>query len=230
MVFCWKITYRLFTRIRNSLMHRLLLSALVFSLLPLTAFADDQEEDFIPLAKGKWAAGWQEAVIVKDNIIEGDGFFTERKFGDFVLRFDFKLKPGSNSGIGIRGKLNENAAYSGMEIQVLENTHPKYANLKQWQYHGSIYGVVPAKRGHLKPTGEWNTQEILAKGDHIKVTLNGVVIVDARLKEAAPEGKTIDGRPHPGLFNKDGYLRICGHGGGVQFKNMRIKLLDKDEE
>lgn len=190
------------------------------------ALAADQEKGFMPLQDGDKATGWDKKVVVKDGHLEGDGFYTARKFGDFVLRFDFKLKPGSNSGIGIRAKLGQNAAYSGMEIQVLENTHKKYANLKEWQYHGSIYGVAPAKRGFLKPVGEWNTQEISAKGDHIKVTLNGTVIVDAHLNEVAKDGKTIDGRPHPGLFKKDGYLRICGHGGGVQFRNMRIKPLD----
>lgn len=170
---------------------------------------------------------WEETVIVTpEGYLDGDGCYLGREYGNFILRFDFKTEPGANSGMGIRSVRGQNAAYSGMEIQVLEDTHPKYANLADWQYHGSVYGIVAAKRGAAKPVGEWNSQEIIANGDHIKVTVNGVVIVDARLSEAAPEGKTIDGKEHPGLNRPSGFLRLCGHGGGVQFRNIRIKTLE----
>ena len=85
-------------------------------------------------------------------------------------------------------------------------------------------GVVPAKRGALKPVGEWNSEEIIARGHHIVVKVNDQVIVDANIAEASKNG-TIDGRKHPGLLRKEGYLGILGHGGGVDFRNMRIKEL-----
>lgn len=185
------------------------------------------EECFICLMPKDGKSGWEKTVnTTADGYIDGDGCYMDRKFGDFVMRFEFRLKEGSNSGIGIRSVPGQNAAFNGMELQVLDNTAEKYSKLKQWQYHGSIYGVVAAKRGALKKVGQWNVQEIVAKGNHIKITLNGQVIIDANLKEAAPEGKTLDEREHKRLFAKDGHIRLCGHGGGVEFKNMRVKPLD----
>jgi hypothetical protein len=83
-----------------------------------------------------------------------------------------------------------------MEIQVLDDSSPIYANLQQYQYHGSVYGVIPARRGSLKPVGEWNEEEIWIKGNHIRVTVNGTVIVDGDLAEASRNG-TIDHNDHP---------------------------------
>ncbi len=191
--------------------------------LSATGRAED-EKCFVSLMPKDGKSGWEKTVTTTpEGYIEGDGCYIAKKFGDFVLRFEFRLKPGSNSGIGLRSEQGQNAAFNGMEIQVLDNSAERYANLKEWQYHGSIYGVVPAKRGALKKVGEWNVEEISAIGDHIKVTLNGQVIVDAKLREAAPGGKTLDGKKHHRIFAKDGYIRLCGHGGGVEFRNMRIK-------
>ena len=196
------------------------LAILVFS-APLNA---EDEKCFVSLMPKDGKSGWEKTVhTTPEGYIEGDGCYIAKKFGDFVLRFEFRLQPGSNSGIGLRSEQGQNAAFNGMEIQVLDNSAERYANLKDWQYHGSIYGVVPAKRGALKKVGEWNVEEISAIGDHIKVTLNGQVIVDAKLHEAAPDGKTLDGKKHHRIFAKDGYIRLCGHGGGVEFRKMRIK-------
>jgi len=200
-----------------------LVAALAIVSLSATLHAAD-EKCFVSLMPKDGKSGWEKTVhSTPDGYINGDGCYTAKKFGDFVLRFEFRLKPGSNSGIGLRSEQGQNAAFNGMEIQVLDNSAERYAKLKKWQYHGSVYGVVPAKRGALKKVGEWNVEEISAIGDHIKVTVNGQVIVDAKLKEAAPEGKTLDGKKHHRIFAKDGLIRLCGHGGGVEFKNMRIK-------
>lgn len=106
----------------------------------------------------------------------------------------------------------------------LDDEHPRWKNLKPYQYHGSIYGVVPCKRGHLKPAGVWNSQEIMADGGRVRVTLNGQVIVDADISKIDPN-KTIHGRPHPGLHNKKGHIGFLGHGARLEFRNLRIKEL-----
>ena len=127
----------------------------------------------------------------------------------FILRFDFKLPPGGNNGVGIRSPLKGEPTFNGMEIQILDDGHEMYKGwLKPWQVHGSIYGVVSAKRGFLKPTGQWNQEEILADGPHIKVTLNGTVITDADLSKIE---KSIDDHDHPGLHNAKGYISWLGH-------------------
>lgn len=154
----------------------------------------------------------------------GKNLYTKDEFGDFVYRFEFKLTPGANNGIGIRTPLDGDAAYVGTEIQVLDNDAEVYKNLKEYQYHGSAYGILPAKREAMKPVGEWNSQEIRVQGSKIKVTLNGVVILDGDLAKASING-TADHKDHPGLNNKSGHIGFLGHGSEVFFRNIRINSL-----
>jgi hypothetical protein len=109
-----------------------------------------------------------------------------------------------------------------MELQVLDDSGSAYTKLRPAQYHGSIYDVVAAKRGHQKPVGEWNTQEIRVKGPHVVVTLNGTVIVDANLDDVKDEAVL---KKHPGLKNTKGRIGFLGHGTRVEFRNMRVKEL-----
>ena len=82
--------------------------------------------------------------------------------------------------MGIRTPTQGDAAYVGMELQILDNTAEVYKHLQCYQYHGSVYGVLPALRGYLNPTGEWNKQEVIANGSKIKVILNGIVFLSTR--------------------------------------------------
>ena len=114
-----------------------------------------------------------------------------------------------------------------MELQIIDNEGYKKhkGGLAPWQHHGSIYGVVPAKQGALKPAGEWNHEYVLAKGTHIKVIVNDQVIVDA---DIANIQETADGKgraKHPGLDRRTGHIGWLGHGDLVKFKNIRIKPL-----
>ena len=111
-----------------------------------------------------------------------------------------------------------------MEVQVLENSDPKYSNLKGWQFHGSVYGLGEALRGYQKPPGEWNDQEIRADGRRIVVILNGKVINDLDLDEAILRGP-LSGQPHPGAARKGGRIAFCGHGDRVYYKDLRIHRL-----
>lgn len=154
----------------------------------------------------------------------GKNLYTKDEYSDFVYRFEFKLTPGANNGIGIRTPLEGDAAYLGTEIQVLDNDAEVYKNLKEYQYHGSAYGIIPAKREGMKPIGEWNSQEIRVQGSKIKVTLNGVVILDGDLEKASVDG-TADHKDHPGLKNKSGHIGFLGHGSEVFFRNIRINRL-----
>jgi len=191
---------------------------------------------FEQLFNGKDLAGWQgntQGYVVKDGTMICDpsrggsgNLYTDREYGDFIFRFEFRLTPGANNGLGIRTPTGQNAAYQGMELQILDDTSPRYAGwLKDYQHHGSIYGVVPAKQGSLKPVGEWNCEEVVAKGKQIAVVVNGQTIVDADIEKASTP-KTIDGNDHPGLKRDKGYIGFCGHGDQVEFRNIRIKTLD----
>jgi hypothetical protein len=109
-----------------------------------------------------------------------------------------------------------------MEIQILEDGSPVYWRLRPYQYHGSIYGVVPARRGFLRPPGEWNAEEVTVKGRHVTVVVNGSTVVDADL-DAVSAGGTIDGQDHPGLKRESGHIGFLGHGSLVEFRNIRLK-------
>jgi 3-keto-disaccharide hydrolase len=195
------------------------------------------EEGFTPLFNGKTLDGWQggkDGYVVQDESIvsqpRGSGnLATVKEYGDFHLKFEFKLTAGANNGIGIRVPSEEpgqriDPAYKGMEIQVLDDASDRYKNIQPWQHHGSVYGVVPAKTGFLKPAGEWNSEEIIARGKQITVVLNGTTIVDADIAKASENG-TIDGKEHPGLKRDSGHICFCGHGAEVWFRNLRIREL-----
>lgn len=172
-----------------------------------------------------------------DYVIEGNellvrpkngghgNLYTEKEYGDFIFRFEFQLTPGANNGLGIHTPLKGDAAYVGKELQILDNTADQYKDLKPYQYHGSVYGIIAAKRGHLNPVGEWNEQEVYVKGDDIKITLNGTIILEGNMKEAAKNG-TADGKKHPGLKRNKGHIGFLGHGSELKFRNIRIKELN----
>ena len=163
------------------------------------------------------------AMVAHPELSHGD-LFTKEEYANFEYRFEFQLTPGANNGLGIRAPLEGDAAYEGMELQILDNEAAKYKDLKPYQFHGSVYGVIPAKRGYLLPTGEWNQEEVVVKGTKIKVTLNGTVILDGDIKEASLKG-TADHNEHPGLKRTTGHIGFLGHGDVLRFKNIRVKKL-----
>lgn len=187
-------------------------------------------DGYTSLFDGTSLDGWQGAVenyeVVDETIRtkEGHGglLLTKDEYGDFNFRFEFKLPPGGNNGVAVRSPLQGDPAWEAFEIQILDDGHPKYENLKDYQFHGSIYGLVPAKRGYLRPTGEWNFQEVEARGSHIKVTLNGTVIVDADVKEIDPD--SVERLPK-GVDRAKGYVGFAGHSDPVAFRNISIKRL-----
>lgn len=223
-----------------------LMATLSVSAQKHTATSEELKEGFKVLFDGtsmkKWT-GNLEGYQMQDDYIyvtaqygtEGN-LYTKKEYSDFVLRFEFCFdKEGVNNGVGIRTPMNVDAAYEGMEIQILDHDAPKYSWLKPHQVHGSVYGIIAAKRIASPKLGEWNTEEIRAEGDHITVTVNGEVILDGNIREAcqghnvAPDGGknpyTVDGKDHPGLFNKKGHIGFLGHGEGIKIRNVRVKEL-----
>ncbi|MEO1009976.1 MAG: DUF1080 domain-containing protein [Bacteroidota bacterium] len=220
-----------FLRIRNGFPLLVLFFLISCGTVPKTG----EEKDFTPLFNGKDLEGWvgnttsyraEEGMIVVDpnGGDSGGNLFTEKEFSDFVLRFEFQLTPGANNGLGIHAPLEGDAAYMGKELQILDNTAEKYASLKPYQYHGSVYGIIPAKRGFLNPVGEWNRQEVYVKGPKIRIELNGTIILDGDIKEATKNG-TLDKSDHPGLHRHKGHIGFLGHGDVVRFRNIRIRDL-----
>ena len=201
---------------------------------PVTA-----QKGFVKLFDGKTLTGWKlvggygPGYVPKDGVLVcpadgGGNLFTEKEYSDFVFKFDFQLEHAANNGIGIRAPYQGDAAYMGMECQVLDDSDPMYAHLEPGQYHSSVYKVIPAKHGSLKPVGQWNHEEITAIGRHIKIVVNGMVTVDGSLNDVtAPETLA----QHPGMLRASGHVGFLGHGpSGCAFRNISIKDLAKPEK
>lgn len=195
---------------------------------PLLA-ADD---GFVPLFNGKDLANWKQIGGKKDvwaaeeNMLVckagGGGWLsTDKTYGDFIIRLEYRMSPGGNSGVFIRAPHEGNPWITGMEIQLLDEEHPKYkGKIKPTQHTGSIYGVVPPSKSAIKPAGEWNKIEIGARGRQITVTINGEQVVDANLDDHKAAEKE-----HPGLTRKDGYIGLQSHDDRIEFRNVVIKEL-----
>jgi hypothetical protein len=188
-------------------------------------------EGFQSVFDGTSLKGWSGAVDsyeVADGAIrckpgKGGVLYYDKELTDFQARVEFRLPPGGNNGLAIRYPGQGDTAYHGMcELQVLDDTAEKYAKLDPRQYHGSIYGMVPSKRGYLRPVGEWNFQEVTVGGSRIKVELNGTVIVDADVSEVK---EFMNNSPHPGKDRTSGFFGFAGHNDPVEFRSVAIKPL-----
>ena len=182
---------------------------------------------------GKDFAGWGGPIDeyqVHDGAImckpgKGGTIHTTEEFGDFEVKVEFKLPPAGNNGLAIRYPGAGDTAYVGMcELQILDDTDPMYKTLDPRQYCCSIYGVVPAHTGYLRPLGEWNYEHAIIKGHSIRVELNGNVVVDADVTKVKPP--YMHNSAHPGLLRTKGSFGFAGHSDPVEFRHVEIKKLD----
>jgi hypothetical protein len=189
-------------------------------------------DGFKSIFNGRNFNGWKGPVQnyeIDDGAIrckkgKGGTIHTVDTYADFAVRFEFKLPPGGNNGLALRYPGSGDTAYVGMcELQVLDDSAPKYAKLDPRQYHASVYGQVAARRGYQRAVGEWNFQEVTVKGPNIKVELNGTVILDAdtsKVKDFMYKAEKFKGRTR-----KSGHFGFAGHSSAVEFRNVSMKRL-----
>ena len=194
---------------------------LLASIAAFNAFAAESPSAR-PLFNGKDLTGWTgNGYVVEDGAIvctpEGKNLVTEQIFANYILEFDFKLPPGGNNGLGIHYPGTGDGAYTGMELQVLDNSDPKYATLKEYQFHGSLYTLAPAKKSGLKPVGEWNHERVTVSNPGLTVELNGEMILRANLDDLSAKHPD-----HQGVKRRAGHIAWLGHGDRVSFKNIQI--------
>lgn len=189
-----------------------------------------------PLFNGKDFANWGGAgktefrgYAIEDGIIKATPkckyLVSEQEYESYELRFKFKLTPGANNGLGIHYPGTGDPAYTGMELQILDNTADKFKDLKNWQYHGSLYTMEAALRGALKPVGEWNDQMVTVTPHDVTVVLNGREILKTDLKAAREKHPK-----HKGVQRTKGHLVWCGHKDVVFFKDIEIQLPESERE
>lgn len=173
-----------------------------------------------------WAGPTDQYDIVDETIVckpgKGGTIYTEQEYADFMVALEFQLPPGGNNGLAIRYPGSGDTAYVGMcELQILDSEHPKYAGLDPRQYHGSAYGMIAAERGYLYETGQWNYQEVTVQGSHLRVELNGNVILNGDLSEVKDFMIKVTGKDRT-----QGHFGLAGHSDPVRFRNLRIGKLD----
>jgi len=184
---------------------------------------------FVSVFDGVTFAGWRGATSeyeVIDGAIrckkgKGGRLYTRETYADFAVRLHFQLPPGGNNGLAMRYPGEGEPAYTGFELQVLDDSAEKYANLKPWQFHGSAYGLQAAHRGYLRDVGEWNYQEVIMRGSRVTVELNGYRILDADISTLESQLKD-----HVGKDNASGHFGFAGHSDPVAFRNIRIRRLE----
>lgn len=156
-------------------------------------------------------------------VAPGGGWLaSDKEYGDFELKVEYRIPAGGNSGLGIRFPAVGDPAHVGMEIQILDDAAPEYKNLKAAQYNGGIYYQSPAKTKASNKPGEWNQYYVRAKGPHIQVVLNGVEIQNVNVEEFTKgEGgyKPLAERP------RKGHIGFQSHGHRVDFRNVQIREL-----
>lgn len=198
------------------------MKSITLFLLPLAVSAAEPKLQSLSLFNSKDLSGWKgEGYVVEDGAIvctpEGRNLVTERIYANYALDFEFKLPPAGNNGIGIHYPGTGDAAYEGMEVQVLDNSAEQYKTLKPYQFHGSLYTLAAAKKAALKPVGEWNQERIYVNGNDVQVTVNGEVILNAKLDELNKEYPK-----HEGAKRRSGHIALCGHGDRVAFRRISI--------
>lgn len=194
----------------------------IVALICASACFAQQEMQTRSLFNGKDLTGWKgEGYVVEDGAIactpQGKNLITEETFANYVLDFEFKLTPGANNGLGIHYPGEGDGAYTGMEIQILDSTDPKYKDLKDYQFHAGIYTLKAAKQGFLKPIGEWNHERVTVNGSSVTVEVNGNVALTANLDEISAANPK-----HEGVKRRAGHIGWMGHGDKVSFRNINI--------
>lgn len=202
---------------------------------PLPTAAEREKLDgFVPLFNGKDLTGWKTYeskpdiwVVEKDMLVckgTGGGWLgTERDYANFVLRLEYRLIPAGNSGVYLRAPEKGHISRVGMEIQLLDDFHPRYGGIDFYQYTGSIYHVVAPTQRASKKAGEWNQMEIRADSKEMRIILNGKKIIDANLERALRDSALA--AEHPGLARTTGRIGLQNHTDRVEFRNLRVKEL-----
>jgi hypothetical protein len=189
------------------------------------------DEGFAAIFNGRDFKGWDgalEGYQIEDGALlsrpdKGGVIHTDQDYENFSVRFEYRLPAGGNSGLAIRYPGSGDTAYVGMaEVQVLDDSAERYAELDERQYNGSAYGMVAAERGYLREVGEWNFEEVTVDGSTIKVELNGTVILDTDLSVIT---KLMQDRPHPGKDRTTGAFGFAGHRSPVAFRHISLKTL-----
>jgi hypothetical protein len=190
---------------------RLLLTAAFCGTLCLSAAGWE------PLFNGKDTTGWKMVgpgrFVIENGLLKTEGgmgllYYTGRPFGDTTIRVVFKTTgERANSGIYIRMPEQPQdpwyGVHNGYEVQI-------DAAGDDWHSTGALYSLSKVTSRQQKPSGEWNTMDIILKGQTTTVVLNGVKVNEFRGDQAVPPRKQWY-EPVRGPRPDSGYIGIQNH-------------------
>jgi len=209
---------------------------------------NQEEEGFVPLfpkdgvVKDWLVRSWSDVNkpadprttwVVQDGILHGgeprgSWLLSKQAYGDFILKFDFKLGPTGNSGCALRAPLFGDPAFDGLELQMADYRYNTQA--KDSELTGGLYRAIAPRRQVYKPT-EWNSYVITLQGARLHVVLNGTVIHDLNLDEQNQKVLRHNGQPCPPVKDRPrrghiGFQELSRGAEHAQIRNARIKVLD----
>ncbi len=198
--------------------------------------AEEKKEGYLLLFNGKDLQGWHRTSTglggwhVEDSALclgkDGGMLYADKLYDHFVLKMDFKLSKGCNSGVFLRVGDPRDEVQTGLEIQVLDD-HGRQPSRNSC---GSIYDLVAPSKNVTRLAGEWNSFVIAANKNWITVALNGEKIAEINVDEWDQPGQRPDGSKHKYKraikdFPRQGLIGLQDHGREVCYKNIKLKPL-----
>jgi hypothetical protein len=176
---------------------------------------------------------WQNGKLTPKD--KDEAIWSKKEYENFILDLEFNLDPAANSGVFVYNTDMQNWIPNTIEIQLLDDPAPKWANIPPNWKCGGIFGHSVPRQAATKKAGEWNRMTIRCQGPHISVLLNGELVTDINMKDwksgkKSPDGSDIvDFEPRPlAEMATKGRIGLQGAHGGIptHFRNIKIKSLD----
>lgn len=186
---------------------------------------DGAEKLWIGYGKQEWPQGWELADGVLHRAGRAGDLRTVKQYGDFDLRFEWKVAPGANSGVIYRVSDETKRPHeTGPEYQILDDA--KHGDGKNpLTSAASLYGIYAPSNKNVKPPGQWNRSRIVLRGDRVRHFLNGEKVVDAKIGSEDWNRRVAASKfaEWPGYGKSPrGYIVLQDHGDEVWYRNMRI--------
>jgi hypothetical protein len=202
----------------------------------------EKGEGWLLLFNGKNLDGWQTSsqkpskVPLENGCINPHGcggymMIHEKTWSDFVLKLDFKISKGCNSGVFVRThplepRPGKDVGYNGIEIAIDDTRTAGFVDT------GAIYDLVKPTKNAMKPVGEWNQMVITCNGPRISVELNGDRVTEMNVDEWTEPNRRPDGRAHKfdvayKTHPRFGYIGLQDHGSACWYKNIKLKPLNR---
>ncbi|HNR30922.1 MAG TPA: DUF1080 domain-containing protein, partial [Candidatus Hydrogenedentes bacterium] len=155
--------------------------------------------------------------VSEDGFIEwrsggGGALMSRERYGDFVLRLQWKILPDGNSGVWLRATRGARQSKFGFEVQMRGDYGTEELTKDNT---GAIYDVIPPLCLPTREDGLWNDLEVVCQGSRISVKINDTLVQDVDFDEHEELAPRL----------RRGFIGLTDHGNYVAFRNIRIKPL-----